>query len=113
MKNKLLELGLSETITDEILDVWEIHLKTVERYSKPGGVIALTENLSEIERLSKKLAKRLQSLTSFENQLLTQASGLKIKINDLTMQAGLLSVSCSNAKKIKSRFSRREPFCAS
>jgi hypothetical protein len=108
MKNQLLELGLSETIADEILEIWDIHLKTVERYDKPGGIIEFRDNLSEIERLSKKLSKKLQALSSFERQILIQTGAPGIF--NFSRQAGILSLSCTNAKKTKSRFSRREPF---
>ena len=110
MKNKLLELGLSENITDEILDVWDTHLKTVERYSKPSGEKTLKKNLSKIESLSRTLAEHLQNLSGFERQLLSQYGMPRIR--ELTQEAFHLSVVCDVAKKkkVKSAFKKSEPF---
>lgn len=117
MKTKLLELGLSEILVDQILDAFDTYLRTIERYDKTKGAISLRDDLKEIESLSKKLFKKLKSLSVFERQLINQ-SGVPamFKPRDLfnfTTQLLILSETCANAQKKKIRFSRREPFLLS
>lgn len=111
MKVKLIELGLSEDLVDKILDVFDTYKKTLERYSKPKGPMAFQDNMKEIESVSKKLQKRLDKLTIFEKQLLNQICPQKIF--ELKTSLILLSFSCQEARKKRTRFSRKEPFILS
>jgi hypothetical protein len=108
MKAKLLELGLSENVVNEILNLFDTHEKTVKRYSKPKGRIAFDDNMKEIESLSNKLRKKLDKLSIFEQQLLNRYCSPKL----FDLKTGLirLSFSCKESRKTKTKFSKKEPF---
>lgn len=111
MRAKLLELGLSEDLADKILDAFGTYKKTLERYSKPKGLVAFHDNMKEIEFLSNKLKKRLDKLSLFEQQLLNQRCSPKI----FELKTGLimLTFAAQEAGKRKTRFSRKQPFILS
>ena len=107
MKAKLLELDLSEILVDEILNIFDNYEKTLKRYSKPAGSIALSDNMSEIISLSSKLKKRLDKLSVFEQQILNDTCSPNI----FDLKSGLirLKYSCEKLQKTKTKFSRKEP----
>ena len=112
MKTKLLKLGLSEPLIDEILNIFDVYLLSKKLYDKPKGVMAFHDNLDEIKSLSKKLHKKLKKLTDFERQLLSYQNLLDVDILKLTTEIEALPIACDIVKNkdVKSSFSRKEPF---
>ena len=108
MKTKLIELGLSGKLADEILEAFDTYQQSVKRHSKPKGKIAFHDNLHEIEKLSRALHKKLSRLSLAERQLIDH--GCNPKIFKLTGGLFLLSLSCQKVGKMNFRFSRKDPF---
>jgi len=111
MKSKLLQLGLSDKLCEEILALLDTHTRTVERYSKPKGRIAFQDSMAEIELLTRKLKRKLEKLTDFEKKILYRYRAPAII--DLKVFLGRLEFAITTAKKSKVRFSRKQPFVLS
>jgi hypothetical protein len=107
MKNKLLDLGLSEKVVDEILSAFELYEKSCMALSKPKGEQDFDDHISEIVSLSGKLSKRLGKLTRMEKQLLDR----NCFPGCFQLQIGLNRLNFS-AKEIKGQHFRsaRRPF---
>ncbi len=101
MKNRLTMIGLSDDFVSEILEVFDNYLLTKAEYTKPASSALLQDNLSEIERLSKKLHKQLRALTTLERGLLLE-SGMP-GIREFAMATKRLSLSCNTAKAKKTK----------
>ena len=111
MKNKLSKLGLSNNTVNEVLNIFDTYQQSVKQYSKPKSLIAFQDNMSEIQSLSKKLLKKLKSLSRVEQQILNQSNQFKYRdLFDFSTQLICLSGACDIARKKKIRFSRRAPF---
>jgi len=108
MKTKLIELGLSGELADEILDAFDTYQQSVKRHSKPKGKIDFQKNIKEIGKRSRVLHRRLSRLSLAEKQLLDDRCNPKIF--DLTGGLYLLSLSCNQIGKMNFRFSRKDPF---
>jgi len=107
MKNKLLDLGLSEKVVDEILSAFELYEKSCMALSKPKGKQEFADHISEIISLAGKLSKRLGKLTRMERQLLDR----KCFPGVFQLQVGLNKLNFS-AKEIQGHHFRsaRRPF---
>ncbi len=113
MKSKLLKLGLSEALVNDLLSVHENYMGTLRIYSKPVGQKAFEKNIGNIEKKAENLCMELKNLTEFERQQLNFL-GL-IDIRDITMKIGHLKNSCIvlKEKNFSKSFSRKEPFLRS
>jgi hypothetical protein len=108
MKTKLIELGLPEKLIDEILEVFKTYQQTLKLYDKPKGVISFRDHVDEIQALSGKLKKRLDRLSNFELQMLNHNTFPDIF--QLKTSLIRLDIACNEAKKRKTRFSKKRPF---
>ncbi len=107
MKTKLIKLGLSQKVVDEIMEAFDVHQQSLKQYDKPKGPIQFHDNLKKIESLCSTLKQRLDSLSHFEKQLLNMYSDPPVF--ELTTGLVMLEFACQESRKKKIRFSRRDP----
>jgi hypothetical protein len=109
-KEKLLALGLSETIVDEVLGVYANYRLALGRYKKPAGPVTFKNDLAEIEAMSKKLSGALKRLSHFERQVLLRCGAGDV--GKTALQVASLSSVCGHAKgkDVSRYFNKKEPF---
>jgi len=108
MRTQLSKLSIDETLIDEILALHDTYLQTLKRHDKPKGVISFRDHVDEIQALSGKLKKRLDRLSKFELQILNHNTFPDIF--QLKTSLIRLDIACNEAKKRKTRFSKKRPF---
>jgi hypothetical protein len=107
MEQKLAELGIPPDTAGRILEAWEDYQRTAARHDK-SGKLEYESALDDVERLSRKLAKKLAKLSNFEKQSINRKG---VDVFEISCQLIKLNTSCKTALGRKNRFSKRpEPF---